>query len=161
MATRHTYYEILSCIQSMLRRRNQGYGSSALNPLRVFSSAPPNEQICVRIDDKLSRLMRGDESDGEMRVETVGDLIGYLAFWLAFDRAEGTPDLDAVIWEVLTLPFHTPDAEQDLKYIIQGAIDGVVDVSYLILDLAQWMAEQPEVDGWGRKWGGYDAKATD
>lgn len=61
-------------IADMLIRKNTAYGNSALNPLRVFSKASTEEQILVRIDDKLSRLQRG-QAAGE---DVVADLIGYL-----------------------------------------------------------------------------------
>ena len=64
----------LGAIRDMLVAKNAYYGNSALEPLRVFSRADAVEQIKVRIDDKLSRLMRGNNA-GE---DTVLDLIGYL-----------------------------------------------------------------------------------
>ena len=64
----------LQRIGRMLIEKNQAYGNSALDPVRVFSRADPVEQIKVRIDDKLSRLQRGSEF-GE---DTITDLIGYL-----------------------------------------------------------------------------------
>lgn len=61
-------------IREMLVAKNLAYGDSALDPLRVFASADPIEQLNVRIDDKLSRLKRGHAA-GE---DTDLDLIGYL-----------------------------------------------------------------------------------
>lgn len=61
-------------IARMLIEKNRAYGDSALSPLRVFSKASAQEQILVRIDDKLSRLSRGAAA-GE---DVVLDLIGYL-----------------------------------------------------------------------------------
>jgi hypothetical protein len=61
-------------IREMLSAKNQAYGDSVLNPVRVFSRADPIEGLHVRIDDKLSRLARGDNA-GE---DVVRDLIGYL-----------------------------------------------------------------------------------
>lgn len=61
-------------VKDMLLQKNAAYGDSALQPLRIFSSASPIEQINVRIDDKLSRLARGSAA-GE---DTELDLIGYL-----------------------------------------------------------------------------------
>jgi hypothetical protein len=43
-------------VESTLLHKNKLYGDSAFSPLRVFSSADPQEQLRVRIDDKLSRL---------------------------------------------------------------------------------------------------------
>jgi len=61
-------------IRDMLLAKNAAYGDSALSPMRIFSKANAEEQILVRIDDKLSRLGRGNEA-GE---DAVLDLIGYL-----------------------------------------------------------------------------------
>lgn len=60
-------------IASMLIEKNKAYGDSALNPVRIFSKAEANEQIKVRMDDKLSRLMRG-QAAGE---DAILDLVGY------------------------------------------------------------------------------------
>lgn len=61
----------------MLQRKNEAYGNSALDPVRVFSKASPEEQIRVRLDDKISRLMRGDAA-GE---DVMFDLFGYLLLY--------------------------------------------------------------------------------
>jgi hypothetical protein len=66
--------EVLGEIRELLIAKNKAYGNSALEPVRAFSKANPVEQILVRIDDKISRLMRG-ENAGE---DTVADLRGYL-----------------------------------------------------------------------------------
>lgn len=61
-------------IESMLLAKNKAYGDSALSPLRLFSKSSSEEQILVRIDDKLSRISRGSAA-GE---DVIDDLIGYL-----------------------------------------------------------------------------------
>ena len=61
-------------IEALLLSKNKAYGNSALEPVRIFSKASPEEQIRVRIDDKLSRLARGQGDDED----TVLDLLGYL-----------------------------------------------------------------------------------
>jgi len=58
----------------LLLAKNRAYGNSALDPVRIFSKADTIEQIKVRLDDKLSRLSRG-ESAGE---DVEQDLLGYL-----------------------------------------------------------------------------------
>ena len=64
-------------IKELLIEKNKKYGNSALNPCRVFSKASTTEQLLVRIDDKLNRIMKGagllatDE-------DVINDLIGYL-----------------------------------------------------------------------------------
>jgi hypothetical protein len=61
-------------VADMLVEKNRAYGNSALDPVRVFSKASAEEQILVRIDDKISRLARGSAA-GE---DVVLDLLGYL-----------------------------------------------------------------------------------
>jgi len=62
-------------LKTLLLRKNAAYGNSALDPVRLFSGADPVEQIKVRIDDKLSRISRGN---GENDEDTLADLTGYL-----------------------------------------------------------------------------------
>jgi hypothetical protein len=64
-------------VKEMLRQKNRAYGDSIANPVMVFSKLPATERLGVRIDDKLSRICRGDRSGDE---NDIGDLIGYLAF---------------------------------------------------------------------------------
>jgi hypothetical protein len=61
-------------IKAMLLEKNKNYGNSALRPLRVFSKASPEEQLRVRLDDKLSRLSRGRAGGEDVEL----DLLGYL-----------------------------------------------------------------------------------
>ena len=61
-------------IGQMLLEKNLKYGNSALEPMRVFSKLDAIAALRVRIDDKISRLLRGDPGDED----TILDLIGYL-----------------------------------------------------------------------------------
>lgn len=81
--------EILKvCIDlaEFLIAKNAAYGDSALNPLRCMSKADPAEQIRVRMDDKLSRLVRG-QAAGE---DAIKDLVGY---WVLLEVALGKKEL--------------------------------------------------------------------
>ena len=62
-------------IKDLLLKKNKSYGNSAAEPVKIFSKIKTIEQINVRIDDKLSRISRGNEFDNE---DTEQDLIGYL-----------------------------------------------------------------------------------
>lgn len=66
---------ITDAIAEMLVTKNIAYGDSALNPVRIFSTSDTDEQLLVRIDDKLSRIARGHEYQSE---DVIDDLIGYL-----------------------------------------------------------------------------------
>lgn len=65
-------------IREMLVEKNQKYGDSAFYPMRVFSRGTQQEQLRVRIDDKLSRIQAG-VIDAE---DTILDLVGYLVLLL-------------------------------------------------------------------------------
>lgn len=67
-------------LEEFLHDKNAGYGNSVLDPMRVFSKTSPIEQLYVRIDDKLSRISRGDLSKGDpgKLAATVDDLQSYL-----------------------------------------------------------------------------------
>lgn len=68
--------EVCDEFKSFLIGKNVQYGDSAIHPVRIFSSASDEEQLLVRIDDKLSRLFRGT-SDLEPDDDIMDDLVGY------------------------------------------------------------------------------------
>jgi hypothetical protein len=74
-STQHTIANVCNNIKDMLIEKNKSYGDSALDPIRIFSKASSDEQIKIRIDDKLSRISRGSEFYGDNDLD---DLIGYL-----------------------------------------------------------------------------------
>tara|TARA_Y100000593_G_C4114748_1_gene239683 strand:+ start:83 stop:526 length:444 start_codon:yes stop_codon:yes gene_type:complete len=86
-ATQQEIVTICDDIKALLVSKNRKYGNSALEPVRIFSQSLPTEQICVRIDDKLSRIAKGagllatDE-------DVINDLIGYLVLLKIAQRVE-------------------------------------------------------------------------
>lgn len=64
-------------IADLLVAKNKAYGNSFAEPINVFSKASSEEQINVRIDDKLNRIAKGKETDA-VPEDTEKDLIGYL-----------------------------------------------------------------------------------
>jgi len=63
-------------VRDLLLKKNRAYGNAALDPVRIFSKASTQEQLLVRIDDKLNRIKQGHNSlDDE---DVIQDLIGYL-----------------------------------------------------------------------------------
>jgi hypothetical protein len=63
-------------IKTLLILKNNAYGDSALEPVRIFSKNSSIDGLLVRIDDKLSRIKNmGVSSASE---DTLMDLIGYL-----------------------------------------------------------------------------------
>jgi len=75
--TQREIARVCDSVKDLLLQKNIKYGDSALDPTRIFSKASATEQILVRIDDKLSRISRGqglllDDED------VIMDLMGYL-----------------------------------------------------------------------------------
>lgn len=62
-------------VASLLVLKNRSYGDSALNPLAVFAKGNPVENLCARIDDKLSRVKH---APGAFNENELSDLTGYL-----------------------------------------------------------------------------------
>ena len=73
--------EVFNQVRDLVLAKNKQYGDSVLDPVRVFSKAPLHEQIMVRLDDKLSRLARGNDSI-ETDEDIFKDIMGYCAFAL-------------------------------------------------------------------------------
>jgi len=71
-------------LKTLLLAKNEAYGNSALEPVRVFSKASAKEQLLVRIDDKLSRIAKG-KAAGE---DVTKDLLGYLILLRIAERME-------------------------------------------------------------------------
>jgi len=65
-------------IAHMLIEKNISYGNSALDPVRIFSTADSTEQLKVRIDDKLNRVKNNQGFAGDNDID---DLIGYLVLY--------------------------------------------------------------------------------
>jgi hypothetical protein len=84
-ATQQEIAELGEEIIAMLISKNRKYGDSALHPTRIFSRANTVEQLNVRIDDKLSRKMSGQEDEEE---DIDFDLIGYLFLLIIAKRRE-------------------------------------------------------------------------
>lgn len=80
------FTEVLTSARQMLIEKNAAYGDSALNPVRVFASSSPMEQLLVRLDDKVSRIERG-QAAGE---DVANDLLGYLLLVLIAERRTET-----------------------------------------------------------------------
>jgi hypothetical protein len=68
---------IAECLEmaEMLINKNISYGDSALSPIRIFSQADNQEQIKIRIDDKINRIKNGSGFAGDNDID---DMIGYL-----------------------------------------------------------------------------------
>lgn len=71
---RRLIVEECDALRDLLLAKNEAYGNSALDPVRIFSRANVVEQLLVRLDDKLSRLKRGSAAGEDVE----RDINGYL-----------------------------------------------------------------------------------
>ena len=103
-------------IKELLIHKNRKYGNSALKPCRVFSKSSAVEQLLVRIDDKLNRIMQGAGLLAEDE-DVVNDLIGYLVLLKIGMYEEKMKNLPQVFHEgfkhVTNPPAHLKDIPQE------------------------------------------------
>ena len=109
-------------IKELLIHKNRKYGNSALKPCRVFSKASLVEQLLVRIDDKLNRIMQGAGllADDE---DVVNDLIGYLVLLkigMNDEKHQEMLNIGKEIFEEgfksVTIPLHQKQIPQEDDY---------------------------------------------
>jgi len=81
-AVRQDIAKVCDSLETFLAQKNARYGNSALQPVQVFSRVDRGEQLLVRIDDKISRIVNNHE---DLRKNDVVDLMGYLAL-LCIDK---------------------------------------------------------------------------
>lgn len=70
-------------IKRMVLKKNNDYGNSVFEPLGVFSTLNPTEQIRVRLDDKLKRIqnllnLNKTPDVAESIEDTERDIVGYI-----------------------------------------------------------------------------------
>jgi len=63
-------------IKELLISKNKDYGNSFAETINVFTNLNPIEQINVRLDDKLKRML--NEGEKNFNEDTELDFIGYL-----------------------------------------------------------------------------------
>lgn len=86
--------ELVNNLSTLLKTKNQRYGNSALEPMRVFGKGDGYMQICSRIDDKLSRVRVSQEQGQDIRKNDITDLVGYLLLLMLY---KGWTKLDELI----------------------------------------------------------------
>lgn len=97
-------------IKEMLIEKNKAYGDSAAKPINIFSKASAEEQLKTRLDDKLKRLINGNEYPGD---DTVLDLIGYM---ILLRIVEKDNKLHGKISQITTNYFETATPALEFKY---------------------------------------------
>lgn len=74
-------------IKDFLLKKNSAYGNSFADPVCIFSKSSPMEQLNVRIDDKIKRLINKNiGAKKRVREDTTLDLIGYLVLKRVLQR---------------------------------------------------------------------------
>jgi hypothetical protein len=89
MSTQEDIDILFNNFKEFLKEKNRRYGDSAISPVKIFSKVSAGDQLCNRIDDKLSRIINSKEG---LRKSDVCDLFGYIALlminnnWIKFDE---------------------------------------------------------------------------
>lgn len=79
--------QVTSSLNNLLQEKNIRYGDAALSPIKIFSKVDADDSICVRLDDKISRIKNSDT----LRKNDVADIMGYLVLlcaskeWISFN----------------------------------------------------------------------------
>ncbi len=109
---------IAAAAVNLLGEKNKQYGDSAFDPIRVFSKLGPDAGLRVRIDDKISRLLRGN-ADMESDTDVIDDLIGYFIL-LRLSMDEQAAAEEAPVVTVTKNKFGlSPAAQEEMDYYIQ------------------------------------------
>ena len=88
--TEEKIYNVCMDLAVFLIEKNRRYGNSAIKPIRVLSKANEQEQLFIRMDDKLSRLMACDASIDD-KYEALKDFVGY---WVLLEVQRGERGTD-------------------------------------------------------------------
>jgi len=75
-------------IKALLIAKNKAYGNSFAEPANIFCKLSAEEQINVRIDDKLNRIAKGRQTE-DVQEDTIADLIGYLVLLRVLKKIKG------------------------------------------------------------------------
>ena len=105
--------KIAAKVVNLLADKNEQYGDSAFDPIRMFSQLGPDAGLRVRIDDKLSRLLRGN-ADMESDTDVIDDLIGY--FMLLRMSMDEQPDEYTPVVKITKIKFGlSPAAQEEME----------------------------------------------
>ena len=114
--------EVCDDIKELLIHKNRKYGDSALKPNRIFSKCSATEQLLVRIDDKLNRIMKGagllanDE-------DVVNDLIGYLVLLKISMESQKSNEIQEIAQSIYGKGFKSGNVELQVQDILDHARD--------------------------------------
>ena len=87
MDTQKDIQRLFENFAEFVQEKNKRYGDAALSAEKIFSKVEPTNQVCIRLDDKLSRI----KVSTKFRKNDVVDAFGYLALlmvskgWITFD----------------------------------------------------------------------------
>ena len=107
-------------IKELLISKNRKYGNSALKPNRIFSKCSATEQLLVRIDDKLNRIMKGagllatDE-------DVINDLIGYLVLLKISMESQKSNEIQEIAQSIYGKGFKSGNVELQVQDILDHA----------------------------------------
>jgi len=90
MTTQEKIDLLFDNFKEFLKEKNKRYGDSAISPINIFckdTNSSSDNSICIRLNDKICRIMNSKE----LRKNDIADCIGYLTLlcisrdWTNFD----------------------------------------------------------------------------
>ena len=108
--------EIVAVTQRLtekLLHKNIAYGDSALEPLRILAKSDTIEQILVRMDDKLNRLLKGEAGDEDV----LFDFFGYWVLLQVAKRRQGHEPKDLSDMVAAPVPGKVVDLSQESGWL--------------------------------------------
>lgn len=79
---------VLESLRNVLIEKNKRYGNAALEPLNIFYSGMATSSICIRLDDKISRVRNSEV----LRKNDMFDLLGYGVLLCLAENYFDTPE---------------------------------------------------------------------
>jgi hypothetical protein len=91
MIVEEEFNTLITNFKNYFNAKNKQYGSSALEPIKVFGNGTANTILGSRIDTILSRIATSQQQDGDIKKKDVVNLVGNLVLlmlykgWIEFD----------------------------------------------------------------------------
>ncbi|BCU99940.1 MAG: hypothetical protein CM15mV31_0360 [uncultured marine virus] len=131
-------------IKELLIHKNRKYGNSALKPNRIFSKCSATEQLLVRIDDKLNRIMKGagllatDE-------DVVNDLIGYLVLLKISMESDKHNEILEIATSIYGKGFRSEETSSTMPEtsINYQEFEKNYSRELLLMDCLDWLKDRP------------------
>ena len=123
-----SYNDALVKFMQFMIEKNKRYGDSALKPLNVFSKLKATNSIEIRLDDKLSRIIKA----GKFNCNDTCDLFGYLVLYCISNKWKYSywSDIDLYDLNVMELIGVIKKSKNNIRFKVFVLMKKVFDLIY-------------------------------